>query len=121
MGNLIVAGTNQVWLIDHSHCFTGPNWQAQHLQANQPYQNQLANFYIPDLTLPQRVALKDKAGDMSASFAAVNASAAMHSSGVDQLLNPTDLNALSNFLETRVAHLLEIMAARVGIPSLGGL
>jgi hypothetical protein len=120
-GNLIVGGANQTWLIDHSHCFTGPDWQASHLQKNQTYKNQLAEVYIPSLTLPQRVALKDKTGVMANLFSAVNSDVAMSSSYADKLLSSIDLDALTNFLRSRVPHLMEIMSNRVGIPGLGGV
>lgn len=120
MGNLIIGGTNQVWLIDHSHCFTGPDWQVSHLQAISAYANKLAELYIPSLTLPQRVALKNKAGAMTELFAAINTEMAIQSCYADKLLNTTDLEALSNFLRDRVPHIIEIISSRVGIPSLRG-
>ena len=120
LGNLLVGGADQVWLIDHGHCFTGPDWQADQLQAAHAYVNQMANIYVPSLTLPQRVALKDKASAMSQLFAAVNPGLAMASSFAASLLSPDDLDALSRFLRDRVPHIVNIISNRVGIPGLGG-
>lgn len=119
-GNLLVGGTEQVWLIDHGHCFTGPNWQATQLQVAQTYVNQIANVYIPNLTLPQRVAFKDKAGVTSQLFAAVDLELAMASCFAGSLLGSDDLDALSRFLRDRVPHIVNIISNRVGIPGLGG-
>lgn len=121
-GNLLVSSANQVWLIDHSHCFSGPDWQAAQLrlQATQAFGNQLASVFVPNLTLPQRVALKDKAGAMSQLFNTVDAGLAMSVSFADRLLNSSDLDAVSNFLHDRIPHIVDIVSNRVGIPGLGG-
>lgn len=120
LGNLLVGAVNQVWLIDHGHCFTGPEWLATQLQAAQDFGNQLASNLIPNLTLPQRVALRDKTKEMSRLYSIVDTEQIMNRSFADRLLSPSDLVVVSNFLRDRIQHLVDIMSNRVGIPGLGG-
>lgn len=48
--NLIISGDGKVYLIDHGHCFTGPNWSASNLNATNAYINRLAQWLTPLLT-----------------------------------------------------------------------
>ena len=119
-GNLLVGTADQVWLIDHGHSFTGPDWQAGQLLSANDFGNQLSTFFIPYLTLPQRVALMDKAGAISHLCAAVDIEQVMSGSYADQLLAPSDMDAVSNFLRNRVSSIVNIISNRVGIPRLAG-
>jgi hypothetical protein len=119
-GNLLVGTADQVWLIDHGHSFTGPEWQASQLLSANDFGNQLANLFIPNLTLPQRVALRDKSGVMSHLCSAVDIGQVMSGSFADHLLGPSDMDAVSNFLRDRIPSIVDIISRRVGIPRLGG-
>lgn len=117
-GNLLVNG-NDTWLIDHGHCFTGYDWKTENLIPTQTYNNHVANAVINDMTLPQRVKLKEKALEFSLSATNVNKKEAINSCYVSQIIAATELDALESFITERVTHITNIISNRVGIPNLG--
>lgn len=119
-GNLLVGGGGEVWLIDHGHSFTGPNWNAQNLVANEKYTNLMANAFINTMTLPERIKLKDKASKLSDVLAKVDKKDTINSCYVNHIIPATELDSLESFVIDRVAHIVSIVSERVGIPTLGG-
>lgn len=118
-GNLLVGKPGEVWLIDHSHSFTGPNWNEPDLIPDRMYQNQLGQVRIPKLTLPERMTVRTKAGQLSSAFSLVDPNLALTASFADRLLNASEVKTISNFLQMRVAKLIDIVSSRLGIPNLG--
>jgi len=120
-GNLLVGGSGDVWLIDHSHAFTGHTWKPADLIPNKLYKNMLAMFQIPNLTLPERYAVKIKTAKLAIKFGGINAGAALNASAANVLLLPAEASALEIFMRDRVSVLEDLISQRVGIPNLGGV
>lgn len=118
-GNLLVEGPDKVWLIDHSHALTSPAWSAADLAPERAVRNQIAEQLFPTLTLPERMAVRSKAGELSTLFGLVDPDAALASSHADRLLNPHDLTAVRNFIAVRVGKLFDLVSSRLGIPNMG--
>lgn len=118
-GNLLIGKAGEVWLIDHSHSFTGPAWNAAELIPDKMFRNQLGDIRIPNLTLRERMDVRMKTGQLSLNFGLVNPDMALSASIADQLLTVTEIHTVSNFLHKRVANLVDIVSSRLGIPNMG--
>ena len=119
-GNLLVDGGGDVWLIDHGSCFTGSNWDAQHLIADGKYNNLMADAFIGNMTLSERIKLKNKASMFCDALGKVDKRETINSCYINQIIPATELGALESFVIERVAHIVSIVSERVGIPTLGG-
>jgi hypothetical protein len=53
-GNLLFGGKEQVWLIDHGHCLSGPSWTPEDLQEDGDYQNRLTEWLTSRMNLDQK-------------------------------------------------------------------
>jgi hypothetical protein len=115
-GNLLVGAEGDVWLIDHSHAFTGPSWVAVDLQPGVSVPNQIADNIVPTLTLPQRHATWQLVQQLSAQFAAVDIENVLGLSRCDAFLGSADATALRDFLRLRTAELLRLIGQRLGLP-----
>jgi len=115
-GNLLVGAEGDVWLIDHSHAFTGPSWVAPDLQPGVSVPNQIAENIVPTLTLPQRYATWHLVQQLSEQYAAVDTENVLRLSRCDAFLGSVDATALRDFLRLRTAELLRLIGQRLGLP-----
>lgn len=118
-GNLLIEGPEKVWLIDHSHALTGPGWTAADLVPERAVRNQVADNCFPRLTLPERMAVRAKAAQLSSVFGLVSPDSALAACHVAQLLSPSDLEAVRTFVGDRVSKIFDLASARLGIPNMG--
>ncbi len=118
-GNLLIENPDKVWLIDHSHALTGPGWTAEDLVPGRAVGNQIADNCFPRLTLPERMAVRAKAVQLSSVFGLVPPESALAACHAAQLLGPSDLGAVRTFVGERVGKLFDLVSARLGIPNMG--
>lgn len=118
-GNLLIEGPDKVWLIDHSHALTGPGWTAADLVPERTVRNQVADNCFPRLTLPERMAVRAKAAQLSGVFGLVSPDSVLAACYATQLLGPSDLEAVRTFVGERVGKLFDLASARLGIPNMG--
>lgn len=119
-GNILFGGPGEIWLIDHSHCFTGPQWNPPDLVANGAWRNQIAENRIPTLTLPERMEARRRVAGMIPKLSSLDCSSVLAASHAGDLLPPAEAAALQSFVSSRVSHLSDILSKRLGIPNLGG-
>jgi hypothetical protein len=117
-GNILFGGPGDIWLIDHSHCFTGPNWNPPDLVPNGAWRNMIAENRIPTLTLPERMEARRRVAEMIPTLAAVNCPSVFLASRAGNFMPPEDSAAVQSFVSSRVSHLYDILSARLGIPNL---
>ena len=118
-GNLLIEGPDKVWLIDHGHALTGPGWTAADLVPERSVRNQLADICFPRLTLPERMAVRAKAAELSSVFGLFPPEPALAACHADQLLSPSDLKTVRTFVGERVGKLFDLVSTRLGIPNMG--
>lgn len=118
-GNLLIEGPDRVWLIDHSHALTGPGWTAADLVPERAVRNQVADKCFSRLTLPERMAVRAKAAQLSSVFGLVPPDSALAACYATHLLSPSDLEAVRTFVGDRVSKLFDLASARLGIPNMG--
>jgi hypothetical protein len=120
-GNILFGGPGDIWLIDHSHAFTGPNWNPQDLLPNGIWGNQIAAERIPALAFSERIEAKKWVAELIPTLSAVDCQSVFAASMAAALMLPPDAAALQSFVSSRVSHLYDILSHRLGIPNITGL
>jgi len=118
-GNILFGGPGDIWLIDHSHCFTGPNWNAPDLVPSGTWRNQIAENRVPTLTLPERMEAKKSVAALIPALTALDCPSVFAASLAGAFMLPADANAVQTFVSSRVSHVYDILSNRLGIPNLG--
>lgn len=117
-GNILFGGPGEIWLIDHSHCFTGPNWNPPDLLPTGKWLNRVADEKIPRLTLPERMEARTRVAELIPTLSALDCPSIFAASLAPHFIPPADAAALQGFVSSRVSHLYDILSNRLGIPNL---
>ncbi len=117
-GNLLVGSPGEVWLIDHSHCFTGSNWTAAGLVADVTTTNQLGNMMKIHLTPNEKAQALQDCYLAIQQFASIDTVYARSLALLGTYADSADLDALMNFVANRVHTISARMCACVGMPAL---
>lgn len=117
-GNLLLAGTGKVWLIDHGHCITGPNWDASQLLPDGSFANRLADWATPQLSDDERAERAKEALAFAAIFANLDLLLATQHSLVAKIIPPTLVSAVKEFLVGRVKYVPRTANLALGSPLL---
>jgi hypothetical protein len=117
-GNFLVGDRGEVWLIDHSHAFTGPSWTAESLDPIIGTRNQLWELIAPHASADDRAEALKRVAHCAKRFSAVDGGAAVGTSRAAERLPRADSEAVSNFITVRKTTVLERMAVRFGLPFL---
>ena len=114
-GNLLFSGDQEVWMIDHGHCFTGPEWG--HSDLTPPdvrVANRLTEWLTPVLAERQRTYAAHQAavlaGDVPVDFNAL--ATANH---LAELLDDGDFAAVVTFLQGRRPFTAGLAAEALGM------
>lgn len=119
-GNVLFGGPGDIWLIDHTHAFTGPSWKLADLQPNGTWSNMIAQNRIPTLTLPERIDAKKQIAGLIPTLSAFDCPAVLAASLAGNFISPAEALGLQTFVSSRVSHLYGILSDRLGIPNLTG-
>jgi hypothetical protein len=117
-GNALVGGPDELWLIDHGHCFTGPAWSEPQLQPSAMVVNRLINELTPFLTSGLRDAVAAEAYDAQKAFDVVHVEGAFEDCHAGGLITASERAALISFVEHRKARVIEFVHAALGRPML---
>lgn len=117
-GNLLLGGKNEVWLIDHGHSFTGPNWEPLQLDPDQEYTSRLSDWLTNNLSLAQKTNRAREAKNLAAAMEAVDIAEVTKDSFVGNLLPDTHISALETFLEKRIPQVSNHACKALGVPEL---
>lgn len=118
LGNLLLGAPGEVWLIDHSHAFTGPRWTPGDLGPAVAVENQIARFIAPNLALPERHRALRRATEISEECRKVDADEVLKEGFTAAFAADDELQALRNFISKRVDELVRLISMRVGLPVL---
>jgi hypothetical protein len=114
----LFGGNGEVWLIDHGHSFTGPNWQPGQLDPDAEYANRLSEWLTVRLSTDQKLQRAKEARNLGANIATLDLVEASANSRVTDLLPQAHLEALKRFLEKRVANIPIQASKALGVPIL---
>jgi hypothetical protein len=110
MNNVLLSGDGSAYLIDHGHCFSGPNWKSADLNATKAYTNQLKSWLTPKLTVEERNKAMADITKLVGRMIGTDVQEAINDALVEQLYGVGDCDAVVGFLEGRVEH-VEAMSA----------
>jgi hypothetical protein len=117
-GNLLFGGNSEFWLIDHGHCFTGPNWQPEQLDPDAEYRNRLGEWLTQYLTLDQKKQRATEVRQFGVSIDGFDASETSKNSRITDLLPVRNVEALKEFLEKRTAKVHVHASKALGVPTM---
>jgi hypothetical protein len=117
-GNLLFGGKQEVWLIDHGHCFSGPQWQPGDLDPDGDYRNRLSEWLTNELTLDQKRQRSGEASRFATAIHAIDVTASAYNSRIANLLPDEDVVAVEAFLKGRVTNVPRKANVALGVPSL---
>jgi hypothetical protein len=109
LGNILVQG-DDIWLIDHERCYTGPKWKPKDLSPSKIYKNKVKFWLSVVIDDPRRQQISNEISALSAKFAAVDLAEAAERSQADRFISTADMKALSKFLAARIAHISALTA-----------
>lgn len=114
-GNLLFSGHQEIWLIDHGHSFTGPEWEPVHLRPDEQYANRLSEWLTPMMSEDQRRDLAAPASTLPGRLETVELSRLGELNHVADLLTAGDFDALVDFLDARVRHVPRLASEALGL------
>jgi hypothetical protein len=114
-GNLLFAGQNEVWLIDHGHSFTGPNWASESLVIDQDHNNRLAQWLTPSISVERREEAAGPAGELPSKVSRDDMFKLGETNYVAGLLTSGDYEALVQFLSARAVHVPRLASEALGL------
>jgi hypothetical protein len=115
-GNLLFGGNSEFWLIDHGHCFTGPDWQPDQLDPDTEYRNRLGEWLTQHLTLDQKKQHATEIRQFGANIGGYDATETSKNSRISDLLPLQNVEALKGFLEKRTANVPVHASKALGVP-----
>jgi hypothetical protein len=116
-GNLLFGGGDDVWLIDHGHSFTGPNWTSTDLKPDAAYRHRLKEWLTPRMTSDQRL---QKSKDGAKFVGAINKSESLNVAqdcGADTYMTSPEDTDLGIFVSQRVDFTVKITNDALGVPT----
>lgn len=117
-GNFLVAGPGDVWLIDHSHCFTGADWTTADLDPNAKVPNIVCDSARAYLTIADKMNAYAAALAAAEQFSGVNAADAVEDPCVQRALDRHERAALQTFIASRPTCVAQRISERLGLPGL---
>lgn len=117
-GNLLFGGNREFWLIDHGHCFTGPEWKPEGLDPDVEYLNKLGLWLTQCLTLEQKKKCAKAARQFGVEIDGFDAGETSQNSRIASLLPLQYVEALKEFLEKRTARVPLEVSKALGVPQM---
>ena len=114
--NLLFSGDKEVWLIDHGHCFSGPQWKPADLDPTREYENRLQQWLTPTISAPRRTAVARSAALLEGRVSGIDPNYLGQLNRVTALLDSGDFTALADFLKARCQHVPRLAAAALNVP-----
>lgn len=106
-GNLLFGGANEVWLIDHGHCFSGESWQPADLDPTKYYRHRLSEWLTVLMDDNDKQACRKVSQNLQTVIDAIDVSLASVHAKLGGLLSDPTAEALVAFLEDRKTYVDE--------------
>lgn len=113
--NILLSGSGKAFLIDHGHCFTGPEWKKEQLNATKAYPTPLTGWLTPELSDQDKSQAISDVLNLVQKMIRTDVHQAMSDALSVQLYGADDSDALLGFLEGRIEHVEKLAAASLGI------
>lgn len=117
-GNLLAGGPGEVWLIDHSHAFTGPSWTAASLDPTCVVRNRLCAALLPLLTQEAKTQSLQLVNAAVGRFMQIDVNAATLAARIRGMLATQEFQSLTSFVTSRLVTTSYRVANQLGVPLL---
>jgi hypothetical protein len=115
-GNILFSGDREVWLIDHGHCFTGPNWRAADLSPpDRSVPSRLSEWLTPVLDDSKKTTTARDAAQVETDVSRMDLRDLALANHMAVLLSGDDLDAVLGFLDERHPHVPRLAAMTLGL------
>ena len=118
LGNALIGGPDELWLIDHGHSFTGPDWTESTLIPSGIFTNRLINELNEVITRELGDDIVAEAANSQFMFQLANVEGVLNQSHASMFLTSSERGALVQFIEQRKSMFLASVAAAIGRPQL---
>lgn len=108
--NLILHGNGSFHMIDHGHCFSGPRWHPQNLNATAKYENRLQEWLTPMLTKKDKDEAMADIALLTKRMSKLDVEQIAEQSHSPRFYGLQDCDALVGFLEARIANIEALSA-----------
>lgn len=115
-GNLLFGGKEQVWLIDHGHCLSGPAWTPEDLRVDGDYHSRLTEWLTSRMDLAQKKKRSAEANRLATDLQLIDVDEVTSASHVRALLPTAHIAAASGFLKGRVDKVPRHASKALGVP-----
>jgi hypothetical protein len=117
-GNLLYDG-DEIWLIDHAHALTGPNWTRETLKPDAVVGNRfLQDEFVQSLPLDEKNKWATAATQVSLQYQALAFDTLVERGMLEDCATTDQINAVLNFVTTRATNFVALACNRLGIPAL---
>ena len=106
-GNLLLTGGGDVWLIDHGHSFTGPDWQSGTLSPCNNFPSRLKSWLTPAIPMVRRNEVLSHAIMLPHDLTLDDLKELAAECYLDQILSKEDREEMVAFLSARIPHVQE--------------
>lgn len=117
-GNLLFGGKNEMWLIDHGHCFSGPTWEPSDLNPDAEYRNRLSEWLTHHLTVDQKRKRSSEVAKFMETITGIDVAESRRRSRIEALLPPAYVAAVEDFLKGRTQKVPVHANRALGVPTL---
>jgi hypothetical protein len=117
-GNLLLGQKDEVWLIDHGYCFSGPNWQPEELNPDASYRNRLGEWLTCWLTPGEKCQRSAEATAFAEPISRIDISVSSEASRIEEFIAPRDATAAADFLSLRIAIVPREASRALDVPRL---
>ena len=118
-GNILFSGKNEVWLIDHGYCFTGPSWGPADLSLpDRETPCRLTQWLTPSLSDEQRRTRAGEAAGIELDAMRIDVRDLASINHVASLLEDSDFEAVISFLSDRPPYVPRLASGALGIGAL---
>ena len=118
LGNTLIGGPDEFWLIDHDDSFTGPSWNEQNLDPDLVFPNLLVDELSTVISSETRQAIVIESANSQRIFNLADVEGILSDSHSIDFLSASESSALVNFIEKRKSKIVEFVCSAVGLPLL---
>jgi hypothetical protein len=118
LGNALIGGPDEFWLIDHGHCFTGPTWIEQNLIPDSFFPNRLVDELSTVISSETRQAIITESANAQRIFNLADVEGILSDSHSIDFLSASESSALIYFIEKRKSKIVEFVCSAIGLPLL---
>jgi len=104
-GNLLLGANKEIWLIDHTHAFRGPQWSRDGLTPNAYTHNRVAKHAERLLSRTEKNELGQYVHKLAATLRSLEIPEIIDRANAGELIDADDAAALKDFLTKRIDQL----------------